>query len=81
VTRGQSHVVGVAVLVAVTVVSLGTLTVTVADTVDAGTDHVAERQVAGQFVDAVQPRRVTGTHTGRLAVGSGRVETVREQFG
>jgi flagellin-like protein len=76
VTRGQSHVVGVAILLAVTVVSLGGLTATVADTVDAGTDHVAERQAATQLADAVQPRRVTGTHTGRLAVGSGRIETV-----
>ncbi len=75
-TRGQSHVVGVAILLAVTVVSLGGLTATVADTVDAGTDHVAERQAATQLADAVRPRRVTGTHTGRLAVGSGRIETV-----
>jgi len=76
VTRGQSHVVGVAILVAVTVVSLGGLTATVATTVDAGTDHVAERQIAGQLADAVRPRRVTGTHTGRLAIAAGRVETV-----
>ena len=74
--RGQSHVVGVAILLAVTVVSLGGLTATVADTVDTGTDHAAERQLAGQLADAVQPRRVTGAHTSRLAVGNGRVETV-----
>ena len=74
--RGQSHVVGVAILVAVTVVSLGGLTAAVATTVDAGTDTVRERRVAGAFTDALKPRRVTGRHVGTVELGTGRLETV-----
>ncbi|MEZ3144956.1 type IV pilin [Halobaculum sp. MBLA0143] len=74
--RGQSHVVGVALLVAVTVVSLGGLTAAVATTVDAGTAEVRERRVAGAVVDAIQPRRVTGSHTATVELAAGRLETV-----
>lgn len=74
--RGQSHVVGVAVLVAVTLVSLGGLTAAVATTVDAGTDAVREHRVAGAVTDALQPRRVTGSHAGAVELGTGRLETL-----
>jgi hypothetical protein len=76
VTRAQSHVVGVALLLGITTVALAGLTVTLATTVDTGTAAVTERQVSAGFTGALRPRRVTGPHESRIGLPGGQLRTV-----
>lgn len=72
-SRAVSAVVGVAILVGVTVVALGALTASVGTVVDTQTHRADASRVADAF-DRVGAG--TGPGTGRLAVASGRLETV-----
>ncbi|WP_338756331.1 archaellin/type IV pilin N-terminal domain-containing protein [Halobacterium salinarum] len=72
-TRGQSAVVGVAVLVAATVVAVAALTASVGTVV---TEHAAaadSRRVAADLRTALHPARTTGPTTGRVAFARGRL--------
>jgi flagellin-like protein len=78
-TRGQSNVVGVAVLLGVTVVALAALTASVGTVLD---NHAAAndaRRVAADLDDGIQPVETTGVHRGSLSFTHGTVETVPRQ--
>jgi flagellin-like protein len=73
--RAQSTIIGVAVLLAVTVVSLTTLTVVVGSVVEESADAAAERRVAASLDDALDPQR-SGRHERRVALHGGRLRVV-----
>jgi flagellin-like protein len=73
--RGQSAVVGVAVLLAVTVLSITALTVAVGSVVEEGATAAEARGVAASMDAALDTAR-SGPHEHRLAVGEGRLRTV-----
>ncbi|MFB6127882.1 MAG: hypothetical protein ABEJ79_11395 [Halolamina sp.] len=74
--RGQANVVGVALLLGITVVSLGVLTAGVGSVVEEEASRVDARRVAAAMDDALQPAARTGPATGRLSFAGGtlRVE-------
>jgi len=79
-TRGQSHVVGVAVLLAVTVVSLAALTAGIGTLVQ---DHAATAdadRVATEFDTALEPVATTGRASATIRFTDGRVETVEREI-
>lgn len=61
--RGQSHVVGVALLLGISVVALGSLTVVVGSLVDAGTASANAMRVADEMDGALRPVETTGHRT------------------
>jgi hypothetical protein len=73
--RGQSTVVGVALLVGVTVVSLGVLTATVGTVVESHAERADVSQVADGLAD-LRPARTTGPTTVSLAFTGGTLGTV-----
>lgn len=72
--RGQSTLVGVAVLLAVTVLSVGALTVAVGETVERGATAADASRVADDAVGLTSPTERTGRV--RLRFAGGRVSTV-----
>ncbi len=77
--RAQSHVVGVALLLGVTVVALGSLTVAVGVLIDAGTASADATRVADELDSALQPVETTGPHTGRVHFTGGSLYTVERE--
>ena len=78
-SRGQSHVIGVALLLGLTVVVLGTLTASVGVVMQDNAENADATRVAGDVDDALQPVETTGTHTGQVAFSGGElVVTERE---
>ncbi|MFB6069134.1 MAG: archaellin/type IV pilin N-terminal domain-containing protein [Halobacterium sp.] len=77
--RGQSNVVGVAILLGVTVVALGALTASVGTVVDHHAAASDARRVAADLDDAIQPVETTGVHRGRLAFARGSLDLVPRQ--
>ncbi len=77
--RAQSHVVGVALLLAVTAVALGGLTVATGELVDSGTASADAARVADELDAAVQPVETTGPHTGRVHFADGSLQTVERE--
>ncbi|WP_338741156.1 DUF7289 family protein [Haloplanus salilacus] len=73
--RGQSAIIGVAVLLAVTVVSITALTVAVGSVVDESATAAESRSVASAMGDALDTER-SGPHERRLPVAEGRLRTV-----
>ncbi|WP_248897847.1 DUF7289 family protein [Haloplanus halobius] len=73
--RAQSAVIGVAVLLAVTVVSVAALTVTVGSLVDRSADTAEARAAATSMNDALATDR-SGPHERQFALHSGRLRTV-----
>jgi len=73
--RAQSAPIGVAILLAVTVVSLSALTVTVGSVVEDGATEAEARGVAASMDAALDPER-SGRHERRLALHEGRLRTV-----
>lgn len=74
-TRGQSSVVGVAILIGVTMLALGSMAVAVGGVVtDAATDADVNR-VTADFEQAFQPVETTGLHRSRIRFGSGALLT------
>jgi hypothetical protein len=77
--RAQSHVVGVALLLGVSVVALGGLTVAVGTLVDAGAASADAARVAEELDAALQPVEATGPRTGRVQFTGGRLHTVQRE--
>ena len=78
-SRGQSHVIGVALLLGLTVVVLGALTASVGVVVQDNAKTADVTRVAGDMDDALQPVETTGTHAGQVAFTRGElVVTERE---
>jgi flagellin-like protein len=74
--RGQSNVVGVAILLGVTVVALGALTASVGTVVDQHAAASDTRRVAGDVDDALQPLETTGVRRGTISFTSGSLDTL-----
>ncbi|RBI63617.1 hypothetical protein DMJ13_03530 [halophilic archaeon] len=79
-SRGQSNVVGVALLLGVTVVALGTLTASIGMVVDGNAAAADANRVAADFDDALAPVAATGVHRGRVSFTEGRLETVERDL-
>jgi hypothetical protein len=69
-SRGQSHVVGVALLLAITTISLGVLTAGVGTVVQSNASAADANRVADTLV-GLQPSKATGTERHRLTFGHG----------
>lgn len=74
--RGQSNVVGVAVLIGLTMISLGTLTAAVGTVVESHAAAANADRVADDLDAAIQPVEATGRHTGRLSFTDGEFRTI-----
>lgn len=74
-TRGQSHVVGVALMLALTVLALGTVTAGVGSVFESHAAGADSQRVAQQFGDALDAERTTGPRTGHVSFSSGRLTT------
>jgi flagellin-like protein len=77
--RGQSNVVGVAILLGVTVVALGALTASVGTVVDQHAAASDTRRVAGDLGDALRPVETTGVHRGDVAFTDGELDLVERE--
>ncbi|MFC7097701.1 DUF7289 family protein [Halobaculum marinum] len=74
--RAQSHVVGIALLLGITAVSLAGLTATVGTVVESNTAGVDAERVAADLDDALAPVESTGYHRGVVSYTDGRLHTV-----
>jgi len=73
--RGQSNVVGIAILLGVTVLALGTLTASVGVVVQHNAASADATRVAADLQGAIQPVRTTGLTRGTVSVTDGRLRT------
>lgn len=76
-SRAQSHVVGVAVLLGVTVASLGLLTASIGAVVQSNAAAADAARVARGLDRAIDPVATTGVNRGRVSFTEGRLYTVR----
>lgn len=77
--RAQSNVIGVAILLGVTVVALGTLTASVGTVVEHHAAASDARRVAADLDDALRPIETTGVRRGQISFTSGDLELVDRQ--
>lgn len=75
-SRAQSHVVGVALLLGVTVASLGLLTASIGAVVQSNAAAADAARVARSLDRAVQPVATTGVRRGRVSFTEGRLRSV-----
>lgn len=76
--RGQSHVVGVAILLATTMVSLGLLTASVGVVLEDSAGSVAADRVAADLDSSLEPTAATGVSRGQVSFVDGEL-TVRDR--
>lgn len=74
--RGQSNVVGVAVLLGIAVVSLGTLTAAVGVVVDSTAAEADAERVSSDLDTALEPVTTSGPQRGRITFSEGRLRPV-----
>ncbi|WP_233739776.1 DUF7289 family protein [Halovenus carboxidivorans] len=74
--RAQSHVVGVALMLGIAVLALGTLTAGVGTLIDSQTADADAQRVAEGFDRAIQGVERTGTHSHDLSFTGGQLHTV-----
>lgn len=74
-SRAQSNVVGVALLVGVTMFSLGALTAGVGTVVEQNAAAASADRVAADLDDALRPVATTGHHEGRVSFVDGHLRT------
>jgi hypothetical protein len=79
-TRAQANVVGVALLLGVAVVSLGTLTAAVGTVVEDHTARADTARVATDLDAALDPVETTGRNRGRVSFSEGRLRTVERDL-
>lgn len=72
----QSNVVGVAILIGLTMLSLGTLTVAVGTVVESNSAAASADRVADDLQSAIQPVEATGYHEREVAFTAGELSTV-----
>lgn len=77
--RGQANVVGVAILVGVTVVALGTLTASIGAVVEEDAARADARRVADGLDTALEPIEATGPRRGTVAFTDGELTPVERQ--
>ncbi|WP_115865415.1 DUF7289 family protein [Halorussus litoreus] len=78
--RAQSNVVGVAILLGVVVLSLGTLTAGIGSVVDDNAAAADASRVATDLDAALDPVEATGVHRGRVSFTEGRLRTVERDL-
>lgn len=78
--RAQSHVIGVALLLGISVVALGGLTVGIGEVIDAQTAHADATRVADELDTALQPVERTGPHTEYVQFADGTLRTVERDI-
>jgi len=78
--RGQSHVVGVVLLLGITTIALGGLTTVVGSIVDGQTATADERRVASALDNELRPVEQTGHNRVRLQFTEGRLYTVEREL-
>ncbi|WP_226012196.1 DUF7289 family protein [Halomicrobium salinisoli] len=71
--RGQSHVVGVVLLLGLTAIAMGGLTAAVGTIVDEQTANADATRVASDMGNALRPVETTGHREGSVTFGSGRL--------
>lgn len=75
-SRGQSNVVGVALLLAITAVSLGLLTASIGAVVEGNAARADAVRVAADLDAALQPVEATGRHRGHVSFAEGTLRPV-----
>lgn len=78
--RGQSHVVGIVLLLGITTVALGGLTTVVGDVIDGQTATADERRVASTLDSQLRPVEGTGPNRALVRFSEGQLGTVDRQF-
>jgi flagellin-like protein len=78
--RGQSNVVGVALLLAITVIALAALTAGVGSVVQDTAASADAGRVADAFERALRPVETTGTRRGEVAFSDGTLRTVERDL-
>jgi len=78
-TRAQSHVVGVALLMGVTVLALAGLTASIGALVEANAATADATRVADELDGALDPVETTGRNSGRVHFTAGTLETVERE--
>ncbi|WP_266075730.1 DUF7289 family protein [Haladaptatus caseinilyticus] len=79
-TRAQSNVVGVALLLGTVVLSLASLTASVGLVVDSNAATADATRVATDMNRAFSPVESTGVHRGRISFSKGRLETAEREL-
>jgi len=79
-TRAQSHVVGVALMLGISVLALGALTVGVGEVIDAQTAQADATRIADEMDAALQPVSHTGPHADTLTFADGTLRTVERDL-
>lgn len=78
--RGQSNVVGVALLLGVTVIAMGALTAGIGTIVAENAASADAARVADGFDRSLRPVETTGAHRGRVEFSGGRLRTVERDL-
>lgn len=78
--RGQSSVVGVALLLGATVVALGVLTASVGTVVDSHAARADANRVASDLDSAIRPVETTGHRAGEIRFTEGSIHTVERDL-
>ena len=78
--RAQANVVGVALLLGVVVVALGSLTASVGTVVEHNAAAADATRVATDFDRALSPVEATGLHRGRVSFTDGSLRTVEREL-
>lgn len=78
--RAQSHVVGVAVMLGVTVVALGTVTASLGAVVQGSAAAADANRVAADLDDALRPVEATGHRRGEVSFTSGELVVVEREL-
>jgi hypothetical protein len=78
--RGQSNVVGVAILLGAVVIALGTLTAGIGAVVEENAAAADSARVAADFDAALEPVEATGVHRGRVSFTDGQLRTVERDL-
>jgi hypothetical protein len=74
-SRAQSHVVGVALMLGVTTIALTTILAGIGAVADGQAARADANRVADGFENALSPVRTTGPHVGTVAFRDGRLST------
>jgi hypothetical protein len=78
--RAQSHVVGVALLLSMTLLAIAGLTAGLGEVVDESAAGADADRVAADLDDALRPVETTGTRRGTVRFGDGRLRTVDREL-
>lgn len=78
--RGQSHVVGIVLLLGITTIALGGLTTVVGSIIDGQTATADERRVANALDSEFRPVEQTGPDRVEVRFSEGRLATVERQL-